>query len=291
MDLPQPLLSALHNDRLSDSYLFYGRETSFYRPIVIDFFLRIACNQTPLGEYCDDCNNCIQIRELTHPDLVAPGESTEESEGDAGTRLSVSAVREDVVEPASLTPARSKRKLFWLNNPLRFTPEASNALLKVLEEPPGQATFVITARSRWDCLPTVRSRCQWIRFSPDFDEPASLTERIKKRWPERSISKETIDEWIDLLNGDRSAYEQTWDSESAEQFLGLVLFLIHQIYSDDPEPIPLDDARNRLSYRLVDPILERMSELDRGAHPGTVVNSLLEEIFMPGETKEWVNVI
>jgi DNA polymerase-3 subunit delta' len=66
----------------------------------------------------------------------------------------------------SLKPYESKTRVVIVSDAHSMNPEASNALLKVLEEPPDQTVLILTTDQRFDILPTVLSRCQQIRFKP-----------------------------------------------------------------------------------------------------------------------------
>ncbi len=283
MKLPSTLNYAYQNDRLAHAYLFYGLPVNQYRSAIIDFFRTIGCQQKE--KFCSECADCKQIESLTHPDLVA-------FEGQSD-KITVSDVREKIVQPASLTSVRSERLLFWLNDIQRMTPAASNALLKVLEEPPGEAIFVLTARSRWECLPTIRSRCQWIRFAPQTDIPSTPEEALEHFWPGLDSGKNQIKKWKKLLAGKIPSDELTWSREKARQFLSFLLALVHQCYTNseaDDDLINIAQKRN-LTYKNVPQILSRFSELERGAKPLLIINSLLEEIYYPEEQQEWLNVI
>lgn len=243
----------------------------------------MACPNRSGTEACGTCRDCRQLTEGTHPDLVVlPSLEAENGEADPG-RIGVDDVRERLLEPASLTPARSPYKLFWLRDVRRLTPEASNTLLKVLEEPSGEALFVLTARSRWDCLPTVRSRCQWIRFAPAVRRTEDPRERARALRPERPFDEEQVEAWNALLEGRRRSREMNWNRDRARDFLVYLLTLVHRKHTRGSTGLS-ETADGRLSYRLVPALLSRLGELERGGGPVVVVNSLLETIFYPRET-------
>jgi hypothetical protein len=245
----------------------------------------------PLGS-CDDCRDCRQIRALTHPDATAPGAPGSSDDIDPEDRIGVDTVRNRIIEPASLTPARSPVKIFWLHDLNRFTTEASNTLLKVLEEPPGEAVFFLTNRSRWDCLPTVRSRCQWIRIAPKTKTYDDLFEKCETKI-DGSPDRDEMEDWLDLLRGDSRSHHFEWSRTRTRSFLEFLLFLINDRYSEENESRGepgFDQFEHRLSYRLIPDILQRLDELERGANPSLAVNSLLEELFYPEEKNKWEHV-
>jgi DNA polymerase-3 subunit delta' len=70
------------------------------------------------------------------------------------------------LQTLSLKPYESKTRVAIISDAHAMNPEASNALLKMLEEPPDQTVLILTTEQRFDLLPTVVSRCQQIRFKP-----------------------------------------------------------------------------------------------------------------------------
>lgn len=293
MSVPAVLKKALESDRLATAYLFYGRSPDQFREPILDFLKGILCENESGLDYCDSCSDCLQTDHLNHPDVTATGAPGHEGDVDPDDRIGVDTVRDTIIDKASLTPARSEYKLFWLHDLTRFTTEASNTLLKVLEEPPGNALFLLTSRSRWDCLPTIRSRCQWIRVPREEPSLDTLRDRCDFHWDD--VDAETLEEWLQLLNGNKKSREFNWSRDSARHFLEFLLFALDQKYrKTDGE---LDDELmvqcpgDRLSYGLIPDILQRLEELERGGNATLVVNSLLEQIFFPGAQDEWVNVM
>ncbi|MFP4686731.1 MAG: hypothetical protein ACLFN5_01330 [bacterium] len=281
MQLPKTLEQCITSGRVANSYLFYGREVDHYKKPVSDFFSRLLCKDGGCGK----CLECRQIKNANHPDLITlPGTSKP---------IGVQVVREEIIEPASLTPVRSDRRLFWLNDIARFTPQAANTLLKVLEEPPGDKTvFVLTARSRWDCLDTIRSRCQWIRFPEKSGSEQTEHEICQSFWPETKISDEQFENWQKLLAGKIHAGELKWSKNSARGFLGFLLEKTRRKYCArlNPETEQTENSE-KLSYRLIDQLLEKIKELQQGGKPVMIINSILEELYYPEESEQWPHVI
>ncbi|GEM_PF-4207459 len=283
MKLPVTLQNAYEKNRLAHAYLFYGLPPGKYHNYVKHFFQLLACDseQSP----CGDCLECKQIEQLIHPDLLVLNEQNE--------KITVKKVREKIITRAELTPARGARIYFWINDISRLTDSASNALLKVLEEPPGEAIFLLTARSRWQCLPTIRSRCQWIRFTTSRQRPNSPLEALQNFWNETTPDDEEVAGWKQLLTGETTSDKISWSRKKARNFLSFLLACVHLGYT---EPELEDSYKNiieqrNLTYRLVPAILERLAELEQGGQPLLIVNSILEEIYYPEENQQWLNVI
>lgn len=290
--LPETLVQALSGDRLASAYFLYGKHPENFTETALRLMQGLTCDtlEDPL-EACGECRDCIQTRNLTHPDVSAPGAPGSSGDYDPDGSMGVQAVRDAIIEPASLTAARGPYKLFWLHNMRRFTTEASNSLLKVLEEPPGDAVFLLTSRSRWDCLATIRSRCQWIRIPHEPKQYKDFEQRCREQLSDEPIPDGRIDQWFDLLKGESRSREFNWSRRSARQFLEFLLLLINEHYTDRTKPAG-DDKKivEKLSYRLVPDILQRLDELERGGNPSLIVNSILEDFFYPKETRQWARV-
>jgi DNA polymerase III subunit delta' len=140
---------------------------------------------------CGICRNCTGIAQLAHPDVVllfpiriAKKDPEPEDATDATMRrypeyaLALPQSEPDrkyVIPLASIhwlrreiakAPALGQRRLFVILHAHQMNREASNALLKMLEEPQRQTTFILTSDNPGFLLETIRSRCQTVRFSP-----------------------------------------------------------------------------------------------------------------------------
>jgi DNA polymerase-3 subunit delta' len=127
---------------------------------------------TPVDDdACGACASCTRIARFVHADvfLVEPG--------DTGV-IKVDQVRE-VIERTAYRPFEGRRRVVIVDEADALMSEAQNALLKTLEEPPAASMFVLVTARPDELLPTVRSRCQRLRFgrlSPG-DIAAVLMER------------------------------------------------------------------------------------------------------------------
>lgn len=105
---------------------------------------------------CGECASCRRIARGVHADvlLVEPG--------DTGS-IKVDQVR-DAIERSAYRPFEGRRRVVIVDDADALMPEAQNALLKTLEEPPPASTFILVTSRPDVLLPTVRSRCQRLRF-------------------------------------------------------------------------------------------------------------------------------
>jgi len=109
---------------------------------------------------CGDCRSCRMLAGDVHPDLSALPHDCEEA------RIPVDLVRDEVVATAHQSPLAGHGRVYLIPSAERLRPEAANALLKVLEEPPAEVLVVLTTDRAAGLLPTIRSRSQCFRMNP-----------------------------------------------------------------------------------------------------------------------------
>ncbi|MDY6823357.1 MAG: DNA polymerase III subunit delta' [Thermodesulfobacteriota bacterium] len=106
---------------------------------------------------CGECPACSRILAGSHPDLI-----TIEPDGDF---IKIARIRE-LLHRITFKPSEADMRAVIIAHAGTMNREASNALLKALEEPPPQTVFFLTAAHPSDLLSTVVSRCQHVRFNP-----------------------------------------------------------------------------------------------------------------------------
>jgi DNA polymerase-3 subunit delta' len=108
---------------------------------------------------CGQCVSCEKIAAGIHPDVV-----TLVREG-AANIVPIERVREQVIARVALPPHEAEVRVFVVEEATAMAPPAANALLKTLEEPPSRTLFVLCTTAPEQLLPTIRSRCQRVRFA------------------------------------------------------------------------------------------------------------------------------
>ena len=152
------LQGALSRDRVHHAWLFEGPGGVGKRSAARIFAKTLLCGgRGSAPDPCGRCPACGKFDAGTHADLiwtVPEGRSVKVGEVRAGERR------------LRLRPLEGSRKVWVLDPAHTLTPEAQNALLKTLEEPPGEATLILLTSRPSVLLPTVRSRCQRLPFGP-----------------------------------------------------------------------------------------------------------------------------
>lgn len=174
---------SLGRDRLASTYLFVGPPGVGKRTTAIALAQALLCETHPEAELtaCAHCGACAQVLAGSHPDLeivVKPPDRTsiplELFIGDRENRMRVG-----LCHNLSLKPFRGGRKIAIIDDADYLNVEGANCLLKTLEEPPPRSLLILIGTSPQRQLPTIRSRCQIIRFRPL--ELSVLSELILKQ--------------------------------------------------------------------------------------------------------------
>ena len=106
---------------------------------------------------CGICRSCRKVKQGIHPDLVFVRRLTDEK-GKLKKKIQVDQIRE-ISRDAWVLPNEAARKVYLIEEADLMNPEAQNAALKLLEEPPNDAVFLLCTVNPSLLLPTVRSRC------------------------------------------------------------------------------------------------------------------------------------
>ena len=114
-------------------------------------------SEIPLNLPCDRCRSCRKIESGNHPDIIRIKP--------AGQFIRIDQIRA-LGDTLNLKPYEAKLRVVIIRHAHTMNPSASNALLKMLEEPPARTILILTALQTTDLLPTIVSRCQHIRFNP-----------------------------------------------------------------------------------------------------------------------------
>lgn len=151
----QTLLNAVYCSRVVHAYLFAGPAGVGKETTALAFARALLCMQPVDGDACGGCRACRQVESRNHPDFYTVQPS--------GASIKIEQVRGML----SRIPYRSYqggRKVFLIHQAELMTADASNCLLKTLEEPPGDTVIILISEQPQSLLPTILSRCQQCSF-------------------------------------------------------------------------------------------------------------------------------
>ncbi|MBX2989994.1 MAG: DNA polymerase III subunit delta' [Bacteroidetes bacterium] len=206
------LLSALRTGRLPHAYLFAGNEGVGKDAMALELARALHCEKEKENA-CGECASCLKLNTLQHPDVklitalpVGKSEKSDDPPMEKLTAADVESVQEqyrrkgenpyhrvaiakaNIIKINSIREVRREsamsslyggKKVFIISNADEMGDEASNTLLKTLEEPPGDTLLILTTSRPETLLQTIISRCQLVRFDPltELDIRAALMER------------------------------------------------------------------------------------------------------------------
>ena len=169
-DVVDQFRRALARGRLASSFLFAGPAGIGKRTFALKMAQAMLCQARPEEalDPCGMCASCVQVAAGTHPDLDVLAKPDDKSFiplesliGDREHRR-----REGLCHNIAVKPCLGGRRMAVIDDADYLNAEGANALLKTLEEPPPRSVLILIGTSPAKQLPTIRSRCQLVRFRP-----------------------------------------------------------------------------------------------------------------------------
>lgn len=190
---------------------------------------------------CGVCRTCKKIDAEIHPDVIfiQPQKGT----------IKISQIR-DLCHMLAMKPYEAKQRVVIISEAHTMNPEAGNALLKLLEEPPGGTLLILTAPHSRNILPTIISRCQQVRFKPISQQALSalLVDEYGIRFEEAEILSA-------LANGSMTKARSLVETGWLHQRNWILSVLGYEKIDDaDPEDIDLSLAFSERIARRKDQI-------------------------------------
>lgn len=180
------VIKTLKNQILKDSvghaYLFCGARGTGKTSVAKIFARAINCQSPVDGSPCGKCASCVSNLNQTDIDII---------EMDAASNNKVEHIRE-IREKVQYPPVNGKYKVYIIDEVHMLTPEAFNALLKTLEEPPKHAVFILATTEQHKLPATILSRC--MRFDFMLISTNEISKLISKIYDEigKSYDKEAV---------------------------------------------------------------------------------------------------
>jgi len=271
--IAQTLKNAIKTGRVAHAYLFTGTrgvgKTTMAR--VLAKALNCLSVDEPTTEPCCKCDSCVAVN---------LGEDIDVIEIDGASNNRVDEIRE-LRENAIYRPARSRFKIYIIDEVHMLTVSAFNALLKTLEEPPSHIKFIFATTEPNKVIATIQSRCQ--RFDFSNIGPAVIAEQLKSVLKQEKIKYEedlilplakmangSMRDGLSLLDRLISAGIEPLSASLLEEFLGCpsserIWDLIEQIGDSDAAGTlaAIEDLINSgvVEVQIVDSLTDYMRDL------------------------------
>lgn len=149
---------AIESHKVSHAYILTGEAGMGRKSLANAFALTLLCEKGK-SEPCMECHACKQVLSGNHPDLIY---LTHEKPNSIG----VDDIREQINDTIMVRPYSSYYKVYIVDEAEKMTPQAQNALLKTIEEPPSYAIIILLTTNQEAFLPTILSRCVQLKLKP-----------------------------------------------------------------------------------------------------------------------------
>lgn len=155
-DILKYISSAVENNRVSHAYILNGERGSGKKMLANLFAMTLLC-ETGDNEPCGKCHSCKQAESGNHPDIIRVTHEKPNS-------ISVDDIRTQVNNTVDIKPYQGPYKVYIIPQADMMTPQAQNAILKTIEEPPSYAVFLLLTENAETLLPTINSRCVMLKL-------------------------------------------------------------------------------------------------------------------------------
>lgn len=155
-DILKYISSAVENNRVSHAYILNGERGSGKRMLANLFATTLLC-ESGNSEPCGKCHSCRQAESGNHPDIIRVTHEKPNS-------ISVDDIRTQVNNTVDIKPYQGPYKVYIIPQADLMTPQAQNAILKTIEEPPAYAVFLLLTENAEMLLPTINSRCVMLKL-------------------------------------------------------------------------------------------------------------------------------
>lgn len=179
----------LRDNRLAHTYLFTGIDCLGGEDLAYAFACALNCEKGNHFAECD-CVQCRKIENNAHPDVRRLGMDPQVRS------IKIEEIR-GLIDTANFKPFEGRWKVYILGGAGRLTTDASNALLKTLEEPPAHTIFILLVESKMHLLETIQSRSFEVRLQPLAGDIPVLPEGLEN-WAMKFLDFKGKN-WDDLL--------------------------------------------------------------------------------------------
>ncbi|MDF2699675.1 MAG: dnaX 1 [Haloplasmataceae bacterium] len=213
------LINSYKKDRLAHAYLFEGEKGTNKKEVAIEFAKVLYCEGT--DKPCDNCINCLRIEHNNHPNVLII-----EPENNSIKKEQVIYLQKEY----SKTTLEPGPKIYIIEEIDKMSNNASNSILKFIEEPQPNTYTILTTDNLHQILPTIISRCQVLNFQP------LLKSQIVDFLLENNIELD-IAKIVSQLTNDLSRALEIANGEEIVNVVKLVIDIMRAILSKNENPL------------------------------------------------------
>jgi DNA polymerase-3 subunit delta' len=267
VELPRELFALLTTLKIPNALLFVGNKGLEKIKVAHLFARSLNCKaeKTDTRLACNGCRSCKKMLAGAHPDIISVA-----SEKD---RIKIAQIRE-IYGQIKAKPHEAKFRMVLIQGADTMNQEASNALLKILEEPPERTFFVLTAERTDTLLPTILSRCRQVNFLP-MDQ---------SRMEEILINEHRVDKNMAKIAASlaRGSLKKALKFADVQEYGGLTDTVDGTDATKGTDGTTLDDLINLPKMRGW--IITAIASLINGNNPETVALALAERLSKTAQT-------
>ena len=261
--------------RLGSSFLFIGPAGIGKRTFALKLAQALLCEKSPPGSLspCQECSACRQVKAGTHPDLHSVAREQTNS------RILIEQLvgrkehrgREGLCYDISLKSYCGGKRVAIIDDADDLIGEAAAALLKTLEEPPADSVIMLIGTNRQRQLPTIRSRCQCIRFLPlsrdelsDLLMDLGMTEDSQQAKELAAIGNGSVERVKSFIGSGVLEFREEFFFKLADPgtVLTELLPLVNQCVDEAAEDVP-SDQKAKAKRRRMRVVIELATEFFR----------------------------
>ena len=207
--------NSILQDKVSHAYVLVGEAGAGKKTLANIYAMALQCEKGG-SVPCKTCDSCKKANSKNHPDIIYV-------EHEKSSSIGVEEIRAQVVDDVLIRPYGGRYKIYIISDADKMTPQAQNAVLKTIEEPPDYAVFLLLTTNVDALLPTIRSRCVRLDVRPVSDALVKQYLMDNMHVPAYQVDVETAFAQGNIGKAQRAAEDAYFD-EMAQKVLYMLKY-------------------------------------------------------------------